>query len=183
MPVMPPVLSADLALPPPLPAPPEIGFANSLALRVCLLAASITVFISNLLGLLPGDLRAFGSIALLGSSGVLAVFLYLRRGGGPVTVIGGARLGWITGVFCFVILLVLFTIGVLLSDGKSISAVLEQVAAEQQMDGELKRIISDRDSTIAMVSFSMLIVFVTMSMMASVGGALGAKYFGERHSS
>ena len=170
-------------LPPLVPAEREIGFANSLALRVALLAASITVFISNLLGPLPMELQGFGSIALLGASGVLAVFLYRRRGGGPVTIVGGARLGWITGVFSFIIILVLFTLRVLLSDFGDFSAELTKAATDPKVESELKRILSDRESTIAMGSFFVLLMFVTMSIMASVGGALGAKYFGQRHTS
>lgn len=170
-------------LPPPLPAEPEIGFANSLALRVSLLAASITAFIFNLLGVLPAEVRGFGMITLIGAGGMLAVFLYKRRSGALVTVVGGARLGWITGVFCFLIMLVLFTISVVLADSNALAAAMKEMSTDPQVGAELKRILADRDSTIAMAGLAMLLLFVTMSMMSSIGGALGAKYFGQRQSS
>jgi hypothetical protein len=80
-------------------------------------------------------------------------------------------------------MLVLFTISVLMADSDALSSALKAVSADPQVAAELKRILADRDSTIAMAGLGILLLFVTMSMMASVGGALGAKYFGQRHSS
>jgi hypothetical protein len=176
-------------VPPPVPvtpaaqAAPEIGFSDSLALRVCLLAASIAAFAYPLLvSLLPGPLGGFGAIALLGSSGVLAVLLYRRRSGAPVSVLGGARLGWITGVFCFVILLVFATITVLLTDENAFRAAMAQNPDKfsEELRENVNRMLKNPEQAIAWVTFSALVMFVTMSMMASVGGALGAKYFGQR---
>lgn len=178
-------------VPPPVPvaapaaAAVEIGFSDSLALRVCLLAASIAMFAYPLVTLLPGPLGGFGAIALLGASGVLAVLLYQRRSGGPVSVLGGARLGWITGVFCFVILLVLSTIAVLLIDEQTFRLAMAQNPDKftDDLRQNVNRMMKNPEQAIAWVTFSALVMFVTMSMMASVGGALGAKYFGQRQSS
>lgn len=175
-------------VPPPLPtATPavgkvEIGFSDSLALRVSMLAASIAMFAYPLVGLLPGPLGGFGSIALLGASGVLAVLLYQKRSGGPVSVLGGARLGWITGVFCFVILLVLCTIAALVVDEQALRQAMAQNPDRftDELRQNVNRILKNPEQAIAMVTFTALVMFVTMSMMASVGGALGAKYFGHR---
>ena len=179
-------------VPPPLPPPSaapakaEIGFSDSLALRVCLLAAAISSFSLNLVGLIPGPFQGFGVIALLGLSGVLAVVLYRRRSGGPVSILGGARLGWITGAFCFVIGLVLFTLDVVVSDGRNVASMMQQVAQQasaQSVDPAIKRSLANGEAMVAFGIVWILVVFVTMSMMASVGGALGAKYFGQRQSS
>jgi hypothetical protein len=47
---------------------------------------------------------------------------------------------------------------------------------------EMKKALSDGETAIAVLTLVALTSFVTMSMIASVGGALGAKYFGQRPS-
>ena len=45
------------------------------------------------------------------AAGFLAVYLYHRRTGQPLTTGAGARMGWITGAFLFGIAALLFTVG------------------------------------------------------------------------
>ena len=43
-------------------------------------------------------------------AGFLAVFLYSRRTGQTLSIRSGARMGWITGIFSFTLVTILFTV-------------------------------------------------------------------------
>jgi len=178
-------------VPPPIPAAqpvasvvPEISLNDSLAIRVCLLAAMVTVFAFFAVpAILPGGAQQLGQIGLFGAGGCLSVFFYQRRSEVSVSVIGGARLGWMTGAFVFVLLLALVTM-VVLAVGPD--QILDAAPKGQDVPlaiQQMKKVLSDGESAIAFLTLVVLTSFVTMSMIASVGGALGAKYFGQRHSS
>ncbi|MFM2125392.1 MAG: hypothetical protein RL328_1843, partial [Acidobacteriota bacterium] len=79
---------------------------NRYAVRSALLA-SLAAFV------LLAPLGALGLLALI-AGGAFAVFLYHRSTRQPVSVANGARLGWITGLFMFVLLLLMFTASVAL---------------------------------------------------------------------
>jgi hypothetical protein len=65
-----------------------------------------------LLGLLPAPF--LGRVILLLGAGFFSVYLYQRRSGQDLSIGNGARMGWISGLFCFVIVTVLFTINLVL---------------------------------------------------------------------
>jgi hypothetical protein len=108
------------AAPPPLPvsilplggdAPqlPAIGFHNGPAVRIALLTGVLSVLLMFLLGRVPAAVLP-GMVA----AGFFAVFLYRRRTGQRLTILHGAHLGWISGMFGFAIAAVLLTVLVVL---------------------------------------------------------------------
>ncbi len=95
------------ALPPSPPELPPIGFHNGPAVRIALLAGVLSIFVSALSGQLPLP-RAFALVWLV-ATGFLAVFLYRRRTGQRLSALSGAHLGWICGIFGFVIATIMLT--------------------------------------------------------------------------
>ncbi len=166
-------------VPPPLPVTAlveaesrvEINFKNGLAVRVSLIAAGLAVLLLGVSGVVgdPG-LQTVASLLLALGSGFFAVYLYLLRSGKPLSVLGGARLGWITGVFSFLILLVLITITFLALSDPSIRSAMQKELEKAGRPSELQMI--DRPAELIM---GFATIFVTLAMMASVGGAMGAK--------
>ena len=112
----------------PPPALPEIGFQNKLAVRIGALLAGPIYLLINFLALLPGGFL-FVFLGLF-ASGFLSVLLYKQRTGTGISVISGARLGWICGVFVFVIARVLLTF---------VAAVIASGDLAQIMQEQLKR--------------------------------------------
>ena len=84
----------------------EISFHNRVAVRVGFLTAlaAVLLFMAPLPFPLARLLLAFGA------AGFLAVYLYSRRTGQVLSIRSGARMGWITGIFSFTIITVLFTV-------------------------------------------------------------------------
>ncbi len=177
-----PVVEEEI-IPPPLPvtgpalaaeALVEINFKNGLAVRVSLIAAALAVLLLGVAGVMgdPG-LQTIASLGLALGSGFFAVYLYRARSGKPVSVLSGARLGWITGVFSFLILLVLITITFLALSDPSFKAAMQKELEKAGKPAELQ--VLDRPAEVVL---GFATIFVTLAMMASVGGAMGAKVLG-----
>jgi hypothetical protein len=166
-----PVPVAVVSAPP--AGPPEIGFHNSQAVRVAFLAGSLAFLLFSLP--FPVLLRL---LFLLGA-GVFSVYLYRRRSGYPVEIGGGARMGWITGLFCFVIFAVLFAasmalLSVLMRDPGTAAQFREQMGA-MGMTPEMIQQATEVFQSPTQVLGALLSLFVTSTLIPALGGALGAR--------
>jgi hypothetical protein len=166
-------------------ANPDINFSNSAAVRVGLLVAAISMVL-----LVP--LANLGGMSLVGIvlptlfAGVMSVWFYQRRTGSSLTVLAGARMGWITGVFIFALFLVLFTISVIpaLESGelqKIQEAALKGSFSEADM-AKLKEIFENPTLLGISIVLFMGIYFVGATTLSSLGGMLGAKLLGRNQS-
>lgn len=171
-PLGPIVPKLEESLPSPV-APPEVGFHNSTAVRVGVLAGSLAF----LLGLLPVPFPA--RVILLLGAGFYSVYLYRRRSGQPLSVGNGARIGWMSGLFCFVIITLLFTINMLLisfvaKEGGMAGFYREQLGAMGMPEETIHEIVEILASPwrMGMLLFSLFFLFTGL---LTAGGALGAR--------
>ncbi len=158
--------------------PAEISFGNTNAVRVALLVAAIAMMVYvplagvSLLGIVLPTLAA----------GLLAVFLYQRRTGAFLTVMAGARLGWITGVFIFAFFLVLFTLASIPAmESGEFAKIPDQALAGKIPQAEIekvKEVLGNPALLSVFILFFMLIYFVGATVLTSLGGMLGAKFLG-----
>ncbi len=162
-------------------AVPDISFSNGAAVRVGLLVAAISMVL-----LVP--LANFSGMPLLGiilptlAAGVLSVWFYQRRTGTSLTVLAGARMGWITGVFLFALFLILFTISVIpaIESGemqKIQEAALKGSFSETDL-ARMKEIFENPVMLGGAILLFMVIYFVGATTLSSLGGMLGAKLLG-----
>jgi len=118
-------------------------------------------------------------------TGFLAVYSYSRFSGQSLSVRSGARLGWITGIFSFGIIALLITMSTIfvVTQGK---AVVERV--KEYQGGSLLHFNNDQIEAMtklvqdpAMFATEMvgllLLLFVMLTALPVLGGALGAKVF------
>lgn len=150
----------------------EVGFHNRTAVRIGLLAA--------LLALLVGSLPLSPWLPLAGmlGAGALAVYLYNRKTGSSLTLRGGVRMGWMTGVFGFVFSMAMTTIALLAMSGRS--DALERALREQSgFSPEMVERALEILRSPAQLLVSLLLGFVLFSLTAALGGALGARVFGK----
>ncbi len=180
----------DETEPPPLPVaaerlraavaqlPPEIGFHNSAAVRVAAMIAAL----GTLMGLLPvpAILSIFWKVVTLIAAGFIAVYVYHRRTGDLPSVRGGARIGWMTGMFSFVIALIMFVAGAIaLSSQGGLAALFRRQMMNANSAGpdidEMMRILESPTGLAMLVATLVMILFLTFTALPMIGGALGAK--------
>ncbi len=167
------------ATPPPLP-PPEISFGNGTAVRIGFLAALVAVL---LLVAFPLPFALLRLMATCIAAGFLAVFLYKRRTGRPVTLRGGARMGWITGIFSFTIFTVQLTAGVVATSGQGgIAAVLKsQFPPNDARYDQVIQLIQEPTTLAMFLLLCLFSLFILLTVLSTLGGLLGAKVLTREH--
>jgi len=163
--------------PPPIPAavaqPLIISFHNGPAVRIALSMG----FLAFLCLLVVGQLALPQALIFvwLAAAGFLAVFLYRRRTGQRLSVMNGARLGWISGIFGFVIVTIILTVFVIaLSEPSVVATLREQIKTrgipEATLDQTIEALRSPSGITSALGLF-----FLLFTVLPAFGGAVGAK--------
>lgn len=172
-----PPLPVEVVAAPKAENPAEISFRNAVAVRVGFLVAGLGIFATNLTALLrSGSLQFFALLGLSMASGVFAVWLYMRRTGHTLSVRGGARLGWITGVLSFLILIVIMTLTLAMVGPDKLSEVFRDPAVTGGIPpAEIERLLESPTAIAAALAFTLAVVFGAYTVAASVGGAVGAK--------
>ena len=157
--------------------PPEIGFHNPAAVRVAVMLAAL----GTLLGLLPvpAVLNIFWKLVTLIAAGFIAVYVYHRRTGDLPSVRGGVRIGWMTGMFSFVLALILSVAGVLaMSSQGGFTTVLRKQLSAARSPGELDeimRVLESPSGLVTLVTMLVMVLFIIFTALPMIGGALGAK--------
>lgn len=168
--------AGPVVAPPPIPepaSPPPIGFHNGTAVRIGLLVAVMSILVSALTGRLA-VLQALAPLWLV-AAGFVSVFLYRRRTGERLTPLSGAHLGWICGIFGFVIATLMLTmIAFALSDPNVVSAMRDQWKDYGNSEADLNHII-DAVRNPAKIAVMLLSTFLLFTVLPAFGGALGAK--------
>lgn len=170
---LPVVVAAVPVQPPALPL--DINFSNRSAVRAGFLAALIAV----LLFIFP---LPFPFLRLTGAflaAGFFAVFLYTRRTGQKLSLRSGARIGWITGIFSFTMVMVQMTAGVLAteSEGGIAAAVKQQLPVNDARSEQLIRSLQEPSALAFLMLMGLFVLFVLLTVLPTLGGLLGAKVF------
>lgn len=158
--------------------PAEISFQNPAAVRT---AAAIAA-LGTLMGLVPVPqlFSILWKLVTLVAAGFIAVYVYHRRTGDLPSVRGGARMGWMTGMFSFVIMLVMFVVGMvaLAAQGGLAGLFRRQLIAANGPSGELDellRILETPSGMAMLVTTMLMLLFLLFTALPMIGGALGAK--------
>lgn len=163
--------------PPLQPTVTEISFRNRIAVNVGLAVGGMAIVANQVTSLVSSMALQMLSIPMLSLlSGLFAVWLYRRRTGETLSVRNGARLGWITGVFSFMITIMIITASVaLVGIDKLQETFRDPRFASQFASSDMERIFSDREAFTGLLIAVLGVIFVLYAITASIGGALGAK--------
>jgi hypothetical protein len=114
------------------------------------------------------------------AGGFFAVYRYEKWTGQRLSMMAGARLGWLCGIFLFVATAVMFAlIAVMLSDPELRNSFRQQVQASGSnvpVDELVKVLRTPQGIATALVSS-----FAMFTILPACGGALGAKLLGRTH--
>ena len=163
------------ATPPPLPLTTDdkVSFANPVVLRIAFAAAALSILLDSI------PLVNLLCIIWSMGAGFMTVWMYSKRTGLPVSVTSGAKLGWITGVFSFVICAILITTTMILNGKELPEELRRQFTAAWSADPNYQQLLSafQNPTTFATVIIFMLFCFFLLLSLASVaGGAIGARF-------
>ncbi len=169
----PPAEVASVLETPYVQLPGEITFHNRLAVRIGFIAAMVAVMISVFP--IPWPLVRL-PIAFLGA-GFLAVFLYSRRTGQTLSIRSGARMGWITGIFSFTLVSILFTVAIVAvsSRGDFAEQLRSQLPANDARADMIQQALSSPALILGVVVLYLMLFFIIFTALPIIGGALGAK--------
>lgn len=169
------------------PVPPAAefqapAFQSSTAVRVGFLAA-VLVQLASILSAIAGA-SLLMPLLLLGG-GFYSAVLYMRRTGAPLSAVEGARVGWITGIFTFVIATVFFTAGMaLLSSSGELVKAYEESLAKMNLPADsaekLRRLLAEPRSFALTLIAGLVFQFLFLTIFCSLGGMLGARLRGPR---
>lgn len=165
--------------PPPLPVAivPAIGFHNGAAVRIALVAGILSIILSALTGQVAGALGPLWLIA----AGFWCVFAYRRRTGERLTAMNGAHLGWICGVFGFVIVAIMMAIlAAALSNASAVETVREQWRQYGRPEADLNQLLSAFRNPLNVLA-AMPLIFLLFTILPAFGGAIGAKLLDRRN--
>ena len=163
---------------PTIPPPPpfqeaRVSFGNPAALRIAFAAAAFSILLDSI------PLLSVLCLIWAMAAGFLAVWMYRKRTGRPVSVGNGAKLGWITGVFSSVILIVMVTVTVIFNGDKVTEELRSQMTAAWSRDPstqQLLRTFENPASFATMIVFMLFFIFLLLSLASVAGGALGARF-------
>lgn len=160
-----------IPVPPPSSRPREarpLNFQNPVALRVALMVAiavTILSFVMPFLNWLAG--------------GFFAVLFYRRRTGSLLNVNAGLRLGWITGILAFVLSATVFSIQVVPHFGTLIEQQVRNLPTRDPVLLEqMTQFFHSGPGIATALTFSLGAMFIMITVLTMVGGALGAKVMG-----
>jgi hypothetical protein len=165
-------------VPPPLPQHAGINFRNSVAVRVGFLAAGLVTTLLFSMPMPPAMMFAW-FLLILTAGGFFSVYLYRRRTGESLSVLSGARMGWITGVFCFAIMTIVFTFGIFtIANSEGLNhffANMAKTAGRPEMVQQFNLMLQDKSGIAVFLFLLLATFFVMLTLFPVVGGALGAK--------
>lgn len=155
----------------PPPAVPTIGFRNPVAVRAAVVASAL----ATMAGLIPfpGLFHSLWQLVTIVAGGFASVYLYQRRTGNYLSVRGGLQIGWMTGLFSFIVTMVMLTLLLAVFAGVGESG-LRQITEETGRP-EIAEIFSKMLTNPAMLVFALVSAFFLMTVLASAGGAIGSK--------
>jgi len=104
------------------------------------------------------------------AAGYFAVYVYKRRSGQTITVRAGARLGWMTGMFSFVVGSIMA-----LAEMPSAATFRQQMINQNPAMRQFVDSVDDRTIMIAVALMTLMFLFVLLNVLPMVGGVLGAK--------
>lgn len=159
--------------PEPLPElrPAEIGFRNSTAVRIALTTGIFGFFIWSL----AGQISPAGAFLWLIAAGFLSVFIYQRRTGENLTLLSGARMGWITGICFFVMATIFVTIAAVAVADEGQASQLRSLLTQNGVSEINAKELLDVFRTPGGLAGILGMFFVVFTLLPTAGGVLGAK--------
>lgn len=169
-------LIAPVAAVAPAPSITEINFRNPIAVRTGLTVA-LVAFLLMMLTPLPPSLKIICFPVYAVAAGFAAAYIYGRRTGARLGLESGARIGWITGIFEFTLMLTLFCVIIVSvsSQNGGMAGFLRESGGKMPNADQMIKALEDPTTMIGGLVVTLIVFFFMFALLPMVGGALCAK--------
>lgn len=159
------------------PETPGISFKNSRAVLVSLVVAAATLLGIAIVAVIMPLLAPF----LLCGAGVASARLYRGHSSAPLSTSAGARLGWMTGLWLFLVVFLMLTVGAIyIADPRG----WQQAQAVWAKVPQLATLPRSQHDFLMQLLLEIPFFFFFLTLLPGLGGMLGAKLAARgRHSS
>ncbi len=153
----------------------SVTFGTPGALRSCYWSAAFAAIIMSL------PYASLLCFIVYPAAGFYSVHSFRRQTRKRVTLRAGAKLGFLTGVITFALLLILLTIASTMPGSQGMSATLDELEASFKQQGETELVeqvqtLRANPASLGLLAFvGLSVLFGVTTGFAAAGGALGAK--------
>jgi hypothetical protein len=169
---------APVFTPPPPPAPvAKIDFGNRKAVAVSIAVALLTLFVFIVSSVLAPFAATLFILPLFCLSGFVAARWYMRQTGETITPQAGARLGFMTALWAFLVVVVIFVfLAIFVSNAEWRSQIVTMVNAQgNPAAGQIAKLLEDPRRFIFLMMGELLVNFCLFTFPSMLGGMLGVR--------
>ncbi len=163
-PVLPPIVPSKVA------ASSGVSFRDSRAVWITIAVAAVTMVAMIALGFLFPPLFP---IVLCGA-GFAATRLYNQKALQPLTAAGAARLGWMTGLWLFLAVAVMFAMAAIVVSNQQGWEQIKSIWA--QVPQASKLVSMSQHEVLMQLLIDLPFFFLLFTLLPGLGGILGAKF-------
>jgi hypothetical protein len=156
--------------PPPLPTASGVSFRNSRALWITFVVAAVTLVAMVTLGFFFPPLFPL----VLCAAGFAATRLYNQKAKQPLTAAGAARLGWMTGLWLFLAVAVMFAMAAVVVANPQGWEQIKSIWA--QVPQASKLVSMSQHEILMQLLIDLPFFFLLFTLLPGLGGILGAKF-------
>ncbi len=157
-------------------APSGVSFHNSRAVWITFLVAGVTLVAMIAVGFF---FPLLFPIVLCGA-GFAATRLYNQKANQPLSTAGGARLGWMTGLWLFLAVAVMFAMAAIAVSNADAWAQIKTIWAQVPQASKLASM--TQHQVLMQLIIDLPFFFLLFTLLPGLGGILGAKFSGRRPS-
>jgi|SRR6185312_6110104 len=167
--------------PPPPPAAAKIDFGNRKAVTVSIAVAMLTLLVFIASSVLAPFAATLLILPLFCFSGFLAARWYMKQTGESITAQAGARIGFMTALWAFLVVVVICVLmAVFISNPEWRAQVVSMVNAQgNPAAGQIAKLLEDPRRFIFLMMGELLVNFCLFTFPSMLGGMLGVR-FGHR---
>jgi hypothetical protein len=161
-------VQAPLTPSPSTPSPATISFRNSRAVLISLVVAGAAFVGSGAAALISPLLFP----VILCAAGYVAARIYRRQSAEPLTAAAGARLGWMTGLWLFLIIAILSAItAIYVSSPQG----WQQIQSMWSQVPEVSKVLVNQHDFLMRLAVNLPFFFFLLTLLPGLGGMLGAR--------
>ncbi|HXR76598.1 MAG TPA: hypothetical protein VN737_11535 [Bryobacteraceae bacterium] len=169
--------------PPPIPQPPpavqaRIDFGNRRAVMVSIVIAMLTLLLFTMCAVTIPFAAGILLLPLFCLAGFGAAYFYIRQTGEKISPQGGARLGFMTALWAFLVVVLLSVLLAVLVSNPGLRGELLSIASANSNPAtqELAKLLNDPRKFILLLMGQLLVYFCLFTFPSMLGGMLGVRF-------